>query len=162
MAPAKLNIGVLVVSDARHAAMKKGQDIDVSGKVAEGQARKFNHETSRVIVPDDAPMIKAALKKLMNGGADAVIIAGGTGVARRDVTIETVEPMFDKTLPGFGEMLRRIGHEKVGTAALLTRTTAGVIKGVPVFCLPGAPNAVKIAMSLILPEIGHVVKHARE
>jgi molybdenum cofactor biosynthesis protein B len=93
---------------------------------------------------------------------DAIIITGGTGIARRDVTIETVAPLYEKELPGFGEVLRRVGYDMVGTPALLTRASAGIIKRKPVFCLPGAPNAVEIGMDLILPELGHVVKHARE
>jgi molybdenum cofactor biosynthesis protein B len=83
-------------------------------------------------------------------------------VAKRDVTIETIAPMFEKDLPGFGEILRRIGYERVGTPALLTRAAAGIINGKPVFCLPGAPNAVEIGCRLILPELAHIVKHARE
>ena len=83
-------------------------------------------------------------------------------MARRDVTVETLSPLFEKELPGFGEILRRKGYEKVGTAALLTLTTAGIIERKPVFCLPGAPNAAEVAMGFILPELGHVIKHARE
>lgn len=162
-APKKLKMGVLVVSDSRYAALKKGMDVDVSGKLVEEKAKKAGHDTLRVIAPDEEYDIRKALKKLIEeDGVDAIIITGGTGVAYRDVTIETIEPMFEKVLPGFGEILRRIGYEKVGMAALLTRTAAGIIQQKPVFCLPGAPNAVDIAMDLILPELGHVVKHARE
>jgi molybdenum cofactor biosynthesis protein B len=162
-APRHLRIAVLVVSDTRAAAAREGRDEDLSGKLFEQRAREAGHTTTRLIVPDEAVEIRRAVKKFIaDGKIDAVVATGGTGVAKRDVTIETVQPMFEKELPGFGEILRRIGYEKVGTAALLTRTSAGIIKRKPVFCLPGAPNAVDVAAGLILPELGHILKHARE
>jgi molybdenum cofactor biosynthesis protein B len=162
-APKQLGIGIIVVSDSRAAAAKRGRDLDESGKIIEREVMKRGHGTKRSIVPDNAREIRNAFKKFLNDGTiDSVIITGGTGIAKKDVTIETIEPMFEKDLPGFGEALRRLGYEMVGTPALLTRTCAGVIKGKPVFCLPGAPNAVRVAMRLILPDLTHVVKHARE
>jgi molybdenum cofactor biosynthesis protein B len=162
-APKHLNIAVLVVSDTRAAAAREGRDEDISGKLFEQRAREAGHTTTRLIVPDEAAEIRGAVKKfLADESISAVVAIGGTGVAKRDVTIETLQPMFEKELPGFGEILRRIGYEKVGTAALLTRASAGIARGKPVFCLPGAPNAVDVAAGLILPELGHVVKHARE
>lgn len=162
-APKRLRVAVLVVSDARAAAAKKGRDEDISGKILEQRARAVGHETTRIIVPDEATKIRSAMKKFIaDKRINAVIVTGGTGVAKRDVTIETIQPMFKKELPGFGEILRRLGYEIVGTPALLTRATAGIVKRKPVFCLPGAPHAVEVAADLILPELGHVIKHARE
>jgi molybdenum cofactor biosynthesis protein B len=162
-APKRLGIGIIVVSDSRAAAAKRGHDLDESGKIIEREVTKRGHGAQRSIVPDNAGEIRNAFKKFLKDGTiDSIIITGGTGIAKKDVTIETVEPMFEKDLPGFGEALRRLGYEMVGTPALLTRTCAGVIGGKPVFCLPGAPNAVKVAMRLILPDLTHVVKHARE
>ena len=161
--PKHLRIAVLVVSDTRAAAMREGRDTDVTGKLIEQKARKAGHETTRSIVPDEADEIKKAVQGFIaDKKIDVVITTGGTGIARRDVTIETLSPLFEKELPGFGEILRRIGYEKVGVAALLTLTTAGLIERKPVFCLPGTPNAAEVAMKLILPELGHVIKHARE
>ncbi len=162
-APKHLNVAVLVVSDARAAAARKGRDEDISGKILEQRARAAGHKTTRTIVPDEATKIRSAVNKFIAAKRiDAVIVTGGTGVAKRDVTIETIQPMFEKELPGFGEILRRMGYELVGTPALLTRATAGIIKHKPVFCLPGAPNSVEVAAGLIFPELGHVLKHARE
>lgn len=162
-APKKLRIAVLVVSDTRSDAMAEGRDEDVSGKLIVQKAHEAEHEALRSIVPDEKVKIRASVKKFAaDEKIDAVVITGGTGVAKRDVTIETIGPLFEKELPGFGETLRRIGFDTVGTAALLTRASAGIINKKPFFCLPGAPNAVEIAMGLILPELGHVVKHARE
>jgi len=162
-APKHLNVAVLVISDARAQKMREGQDEDVSGKLIEKKVQAAGYTTARFIVPDDADKIKDAVKKFIaDPNIDAVIATGGTGITARDVTIETLAPMFEKELHGFGEILRRVGYDKVGGPALLTRATAGLIKRKPVFCLPGAPNAVEVAIGLILPDLGHVVKHARE
>jgi len=162
-APKHLNVAVLVISDTRAQKMREGQDEDISGKLIEKKVQAAGYTTARFIVPDDADKIKDAVKKFIaDPNIDAVIATGGTGITARDVTIETLAPMFEKELHGFGEILRRVGYDKVGGPALLTRATAGLIKRKPVFCLPGAPNAVEVAIGLILPDLGHVVKHARE
>jgi len=162
-APRYLHVAVLVISDTRAQKMREGQDEDVSGKLIEKKFMAAGFTTTRLIVPDDAKQIRDAVKKFIaDPNVDAVIATGGTGITARDVTIETLAPMFEKELQGFGEILRYIGYEKVGGPALLTRATAGLIKRKPVFCLPGAPNAVEVAIGLILPDLGHVVKHARE
>jgi molybdenum cofactor biosynthesis protein B len=162
-APRYLHVAVLVISDTRAQKMREGQDEDISGKLIEKKSQAAGYTTTRRIVPDDAKQIRDAVKKFIaDSKVNAVITTGGTGITARDVTIETLAPMFEKELQGFGEILRYIGYEKVGGPALLTRATAGLIKRKPVFCLPGAPNAVEVAMGLILPDLGHVVKHARE
>jgi molybdenum cofactor biosynthesis protein B len=162
-APKRLHVAVLVISDTRAQKMREGQDEDISGKLIEQKFQAAGCTTTRLIVPDDVKQIKDAVKKFIaDPNVDAVIATGGTGITARDVTIETLAPMFEKELQGFGEILRYIGYEKVGGPALLTRATAGLIKRKPVFCLPGAPNAVEVAIGLILPDLGHVVKHARE
>ena len=157
-----MRVAVLVVSDSKAAAMREGRDEDITGKLIEQKAREAGHETTRLIVPDEALEIKKAVQGFIaDRKIDVVITTGGTGIARRDVTIETLSPLLEKELPGFGEILRRKGYEMVGTAALLTLATAGLIERKPIFCLPGAPNAAEVAMGLILPELGHVIKHAR-
>jgi molybdenum cofactor biosynthesis protein B len=94
---------------------------------------------------------------------DAAIFCGGTGIAPSDVTIETVTPLLQKVLPGFGEIFRRLSFDEIGSGAVLSRAIAGVVNGKAVFCVPGSPNAVKLCMEkLILPESPHIVKHARE
>jgi molybdenum cofactor biosynthesis protein B len=109
-------------------------------------------------------MIEHAVKSVLdNAGLDAAIFCGGTGITPTDVTIETVSPFLDKTLPGFGEIFRRLSYDKVGSAAVMSRAVAGVAKGKALFCIPGSPDAVRISVEmLILPEAPHIVRHARE
>jgi len=93
---------------------------------------------------------------------DAIITCGGTGINPSDVTIETLEPILEKELPGFGELFRHLSYQEIGSAAVMTRAVAGVAKGKVIFCLPGSPNAAKLCLEkLILPETGHIILHAR-
>ena len=96
-------------------------------------------------------------------GVDAVILTGGTGVAPRDVTPEAVEPLLDRVVPGFGELFRMLSYQDIGSAAMLSRALAGLVRGRVVFALPGSRGAVELAMErLVLPEIGHLLGEARK
>ena len=87
-------------------------------------------------------------------------MTGGTGITKKDVTIEAVSPLFTKTLTGFGPLFAKLSFDEIGSAAFLSRATAGVIEKSVVFCLPGSLNACKLACrELIFPELGHLVKH---
>jgi molybdenum cofactor biosynthesis protein B len=94
---------------------------------------------------------------------DAAIFCGGTGITHSDVTIETVTPFMEKTLPGFGEIFRQLSYHEIGSAAVMSRAIAGISEGKSIFCIPGSPNAVRLCLEkLILPEAGHISKHAQE
>lgn len=165
-APRKLNFAVFICSTSRYEAMQKGENsTDVSGDTAESLLKTAGHNVLfRRVVSDDKAMIEHAVRSVLgNAGLDAAIFCGGTGVTHSDVTIETVSPFFEKTLPGFGEFFRRLSYDKMGSAAVMSRAVAGVAKGKALFCIPGSPDAVRISVeSLISPEAPHIVKHARE
>jgi len=109
------------------------------------------------IVPDEPGAIREYLRQL-SPEIGAVIVTGGTGLTRRDRTYEALEELFEKRIDGFGELFRMLSWEQVGSAAMLSRATAGVIGGKVVFSLPGSMAAVELGMEkLILPELGHVV-----
>ena len=86
-----------------------------------------------------------------------MITTGGTGLSARDTTCEALAPLFDKTIPGFGELFRMLSFEDIGPAAMLSGATAGVMAGCAVFLLPGSEKAVRLGMErLILPELSHI------
>jgi molybdenum cofactor biosynthesis protein B len=165
-APKTLNFAVFICSTSRYLSMQKGEETtDVSGDTIEFLLKNAGHKVLfRRIVSDDKAMIEHAVKSVLdNAGVDAVIFCGGTGVTHSDVTIETVSPFLEKTLPGFGELFRRLSYDKVGSAAVMSRAVAGVAQGKALFCIPGSPDAVRISVELLIsPEAPHIVKHARE
>jgi molybdenum cofactor biosynthesis protein B len=165
-APKTLNFAVFICSTSRYQQMQKGEQVtDVSGDTIEFLLKNAGHNVLfRRVVSDDKAMIEHAVKSILdNPGVDAAIFCGGTGVTHSDVTIETVSPFFEKTLPGFGEFFRRLSFDKVGSAAVMSRAMAGVAKGKALFCIPGSPDAARVSVeSLISTEAPHIVKHARE
>jgi molybdenum cofactor biosynthesis protein B len=165
-APKTLNFAVFICSTSRYTAMQKGEEItDVSGDTIEFLLKNAGHKVLfRRIVSDDKAMIEHAVMSVLdNAGVDAAVFCGGTGITPTDVTIETVSPFLEKTLPGFGEFFRRLSYDKVGSAAVMSRAVAGVARGKALFCIPGSPDAVRVSVELlILPEAPHIVRHARE
>lgn len=112
------------------------------------------------VVKDDPAQIKEHIVAGVNDQAvQAIIINGGTGISRRDSTFEAVDAMLEKRLDGFGEIFRNLTYQEIGSPAIMSRATAGIVKGRVLFSTPGSENAVRLAMEkLILPELGHLVK----
>jgi len=164
-APKKLGFAVIVVSSSRFRDFEAGKKVlDESGDLIVKTLKAHGHSVFlRELIPDDRALIEASVKKaLQSQKVDAVITCGGTGINPSDVTIETVEPLLDKQLSGFGEIFRSLSFKDIGSSAVMTRAIAGVTGGKAVFCLPGSPQAVKLCLErLILPEAGHIILHAR-
>lgn len=131
---------------------------DLSGKVILDKIKAAGHTARYSLLPDGFVLREAVEKS----DADAIVICGGTGLTHLDLTLEAVEPLFEKTLPGFGEIFRYKSLEEVGTRAMLTRAAAGVYHARPIFCLPGSPGAARLGLDLILEEIEHIIEHIRE
>jgi molybdenum cofactor biosynthesis protein B len=148
---------VITVSDTRTL------ETDAGGQCAARLLEAAGHPVrAREIVKDDRAAIAGALRAaLERDDVSAVVLTGGTGVAPRDVTPESVEPLLERVVPGFGELFRALSYQEIGSAALLSRGLAGIASGVVVFVLPGSRGAVQLAMEkLILPELGHLAAEA--
>jgi len=166
-APTCVGFAVVVCSSSRYQDLKARKPVDdPSGDLIVETLQKADHNVVfREIVPDDKVLIgKYVSRALGLEKVGAIIVCGGTGISPKDVTIEAVRPMLVKTLPGFGELFRKLSFDEIGSAAVLTRALAGVAdQGKAVFCIPGSPQAVRLVLEkLILPEVGHILKHARE
>jgi molybdenum cofactor biosynthesis protein B len=150
---------VITVSDTRTLENDRGGQILAESLVAAGHTI-----ARREIVPDDPNRIRAIIEELADAAAlDAILITGGTGIAARDQTFETVSGLLTKTLPGYGELFRMLSYDDIGPAAMLSRTIGGVIGQVVLLTMPGSPAAVRLALDkLILPELAHVVYEARK
>ena len=154
-APPSVRCFVLTISDTRTAANDSSGDVISSALEAAGHI-----VAGRRIVHDDPDAVQRAVRAAAD--VDAVITTGGTGIAARDGTYEALSALFDKTIDGFGELFRFLSFEQVGSAAMMSRAVAGTMGRTAVFALPGAEQAVRLAMEkLILPEIGHVVRELR-
>lgn len=132
---------------------------DLSGQVILDKIKEKGYDSTYQLLPDGIEPIRNAVQ---SSSADAIVICGGTGLTHLDLTLEAVEPLFEKEIPGFGEIFRLRSLDEVGTRAILTRASAGVYRGRPIFCLPGSPNAARLGMELILAEIEHILKHISE
>ncbi|MCS7239144.1 MAG: MogA/MoaB family molybdenum cofactor biosynthesis protein [Thermoguttaceae bacterium] len=158
-APEKLRCAVITVSDTRTVETDRG------GAIAAGLLEEAKHVVvHRAIIPDDRERIRQEVFCLFErGDVDVVLLTGGTGLSPRDQTVEAVEPLFTKSLPGFGELFRMLSFHEIGPAAMLSRACAGVIGRMVLFLLPGSPGGVKLALEqLILPELGHIVYELRK
>ena len=160
----KMNFAIFICSTSRY-NQNKDQIKDVSGEYIIKMIRDAGHNVKiKKIIADDKNMIIKAVKEIFClPDIHAIIFSGGTGIAPTDITIETITPFLEKILPGFGEIFRQISFTEIGSAAILSRAIAGLVKDKVVYCIPGSPNAVRISVErLILPETAHIVKHLRE
>ncbi len=141
-----LHIALLTVSDTRDL------ENDRSGNVLYELATADGHRIlDRAIVADDQNAIISRVSKWMDDPAiDVVVATGGTGLTGRDVTPEAFESMYEKSIPGFGELFRWLSYSKIGPATIQSRATAGLAKGTYLFAVPGSPSACRDAWEMIL------------
>ncbi len=146
---------IATVSDTRTVATDK------SGKLIRELLEQNEHKcVNHVIVPDEKERIKQIIQQgIKSEQVEAILLTGGTGISMRDVTIEVVEKMIEKEIPGFGEIFRMLSYtEDIGSAAMMSRAIAGVTNSKVIIAMPGSSGAVKLAMEkLILPEISHII-----
>jgi len=154
-APRRISCMVITCSDSRT------PETDTSGQLIMRLLREHGHEVAAYRLVKDEP---AEIRKQINAGlkdkaVHAIIINGGTGISRRDSTFEAVDAMLEKRLDGFSEIFRYLTYKEIGSPAIMSRATAGLVRGRIVFSTPGSENAVRLAMEkLIIPELGHMIR----
>lgn len=156
-APQSVNCAVIIISDSR-----TEQD-DESGKLIKQKLGENGHRVLFYsILKNDAHSVRQKIQELLGQEDFQVIItSGGTGVSHRDITVETIYPMLEKKLDGFGELFRFLTYQEIATVSIMSRAIAGVVGGKVILCLPGSLGAANLAMDkIILPEIGHLVREA--
>lgn len=163
--PSSLRVAVLTVSDTRTPETDRGGDLVV--QMVRGAGMQV---ADRALVRDEPQAIRdrvvawvpRAVAAAGDASPDALLITGGTGLAPRDTTVDVVAPLFERRLDGFGELFRMLSFAEIGAAAMLSRAAAGIVRGVPVFVMPGSTAAIRLALEkLILPELGHLVSELR-
>jgi molybdenum cofactor biosynthesis protein B len=154
----KAKVAILTVSDTR------SLEEDRSGAIAMEQLEEAGHQiVHRDIVCDEVNEITRVVSMwASDADVDAIVVTGGTGPSKRDVTPDAIIPLMTTTMPGFGELFRQLSYEEIGSASMLSRADAGWIDAgkirTSVFLLPGSPKAVLLAVSqLIAPQLGHIL-----
>ena len=155
-APIQIDMGIITASTSRTITEDK------SGQWIRDQAIQLGHQVKfHKVIPDDSDIILDTVRSSIDEFKPHIILmTGGTGISSQDVTIETIRPLFKKELTGFGALFAQLSFEEIGSPALLSRATAGVINQTILFCMPGSLGACQLACKmLIFPEVGHLVKH---
>lgn len=151
-----LRCGVLTVSDSRT------EETDESGPLIRALLESAGHLVAqRALLKNDEAKVRAQVTAwLAPRDLHAILITGGTGLGSKDRTIEAVQPLFEKEIPGFGELFRLLSfQEQIGTTAMLSRATAGSAQGAVIVSMPGSRAAVELAMTRILiPELPHLLR----
>lgn len=146
---------VLTISDTRTAAT------DTSGGTIRALLEGAGHQVfdQRIVRDEPADISLAIAGWAARNDIRLIVTTGGTGISKRDSSVEAIAALFSTELPGFGELFRALSYEDIGAAAMLSRATAGIVHQSAVFVLPGSENAVRLAMTkLILPQAGHLAR----
>jgi molybdenum cofactor biosynthesis protein B len=156
---AAIRIAIVTVSDTRT------EETDVGGRLIHELCTAAGHTiVSKAIVKDEPAQVASAVQAIADAPegpatAHAVLLTGGTGIARRDTTVEALAARFDKTLDGFGELFRMLSFAEIGASAMLSRAQMGIHARRIVVSLPGSPNACRLALEkLLIPELGHLLR----
>ena len=157
--PQVVNCAVITVSDTRTIETDRGGKCLVELLTAAGHV-----VASREIVADEPFEMRQLVEQLSGReDVDAILLTGGTGIAPRDQTYETISTLLTTSLPGYGELFRMLSYQEIGSAALLSRAVGGLAGSTVVLTMPGSPAAVRLAMEkIILPELGHLVSEAHK
>jgi len=154
-APRSVPCMVITCSDSRT------PETDSSGALIMNSLKERGHTVvSYNLVKDDPSVIRKLIKQgAKDPHVQAIIVNGGTGISRRDSTFEAIDGLLDKRLDGFGELFRFLSYQDIGSAAIMSRATAGLYKGTIVISIPGSEKAVLLAMDkLVLNELGHMAR----
>ena len=148
-----LKIAVLTVSDTRT------EETDKSGKTLVDRLTKAGHQLAeKAILKDDKYLLRAKVANWVADEVPVVLITGGTGITGRDVTPDAISPLFDKEIPGFGELFRMLSYDEIKTSTIQSRAIAGLSNSTLIFCLPGSTGACMTAWDKILKDqldVGH-------
>ena len=149
---------ILVVSDSVY----KGLCRDVSGARAREVLSRLGYSVrEHVVVPNSYREIHARILGFVKQGCDAILVIGGTGPSPRDISVDVVEELSWRSLPGFGELFRRLSFDREGYVAVYTRAAAYLVGDSVVFVVPGSPRALEIALDIIVNTVDHIVEEVR-
>ena len=142
-----LKIAVLTVSDTRT------EETDKSGKTLVDRLTQAGHQLAdKAILKDDKYLLRAKVAQWVADEVQVVLITGGTGITGRDVTPDAISPLFDKEIPGFGEIFRMVSYDEIKTSTIQSRAIGGLSNSTLIFCLPGSTGACMTAWDKVLKD----------
>ncbi len=141
-----ISLAILTLSDTRTLADDNSGNFLAQAILAAGHKL-----VERALLPDNRYQIRAKISAWISDAAvDAIVCTGGTGFTGRDSTVEAIQPLMDKEMPGFGEVFRALSYAEIGSSALQSRAFAGVANGTFVFALPGSSGACRLAWDQLI------------
>lgn len=165
MAPSTIKCAIITLSDSQsreYGAAERPPSTDTSGQLLYENLKEKYQVIGYKLIGDDPRSLILAVDEMIRRGAMVIFTTGGTGIGKRDITIETLRGLFEKELEGFGEIFRYESYKELGAGAILTRATAGIYEDSLIIALPGSPNAVRTGLNIIIDELGHIIKHMME
>ncbi|KZX14352.1 MogA/MoaB family molybdenum cofactor biosynthesis protein [Methanobrevibacter curvatus] len=160
LSPKTIKCSVITLSDSK-SKTEDGKKTDKSGHIIIAEIEKKYELSHYEIISDNENELLSTINMIKNN-SDVIFTTGGTGISSRDITVETLQSIFEKELTGFGEIFRYETYKDLGSTAFLSRATGGIFEKTLIFAMPGSPNAVKLGLSLIIDELGHLTKHLKE
>lgn len=149
-----INASVIVCSDSIFAGKKE----DKAGKaIISALEKNLVSIDDYIIIPDEIVEIQSKINFYVQNGISLVMITGGTGLSKRDVTPEAVRPLLDREIPGVAETIRNYGQLRT-PYSMLSRSIAGMIGETLVIALPGSTKGAEESMDAIFPGILHIYK----
>ncbi len=153
-----LGFAVVAVSDGQT------PESDRNGPLVRALVEAAGHRVAaQKLIPNAVSAVQEELQDLLaREDVDVLVFCGGTGFSPKDLTVDAVRPFLEREVEGFGELFRALSFAEIGSAAMLSRALGAVARKRAVFCLPGSPKAVRLAIErLVLPEVGHLLGQVR-
>lgn len=143
-----LHVAVLTVSNKRHAGN------DESGNFLAGELKHQGHRcVDHQVCPENIYQIRKVISDwVARDDVQVIITNGGTGFSHGQATVQAIRPLLDHTFSGFGELFRHLSYVDIGTSSLQSDAFGGMANNTMLFCLPGSPNACKLAWERLLKE----------
>lgn len=153
MSSKKACFQVVVVSDRVY----EGLDIDTSGEMALNALKEKGYCVNPKVVVRNS--YKDIIKVLRDADARILVLLGGTGPSPRDITVDVLEDVSWRCLPGFGELFRQLSYGKIGPRAMLSRSSLCILHdGKVAVALPGSPDGVSLGLNLLLQVVDHLLE----
>mgnify|MGYP001772616382 CR=1 FL=1 len=153
-----IRFAIITVSTSRYG----GDAEDESGRIASELIRgSGNRVIFRGIVPDDSIKIKGEIFKALSFHPDAVLLIGGTGPTKDDLTDSCVRSLSDKIVDGFGERFRALSLDEVGDNAIIGNAVMGLISDAAIIAVPGSPSAVTVSLKIAFNILPHILSLRR-